>query len=412
MPDHDSPSPSRGDSAPAIDRHAARRLSAATRRALTAELLAAISGREPSTAPSRGLFPPELAAYLPVLAEGHGVAALVAERLGPSLPPGPAATLADAAKRTRARGLRLAADRDALSAALVAASVPFAALKWAALAGRLYGEAALRPAADLDLWVPEGSCPGADRVLRRQGYVAGDVTWKHRVYIRPDNRAVVDPRGEHPDNPRPVELHAQLRESFRGLALTLALDDVVGLPDTQLSDATHLLHLAAHATVDALSRRLRLIQLVDLARLAAALDESVWPELVARAANPDAARFIWPAVMLARRELGAAVPYDVLEGLGVHVKAALAEWLSAAELDELSWFGGPSAQRPLDEVLRVWPRNPREVAAVWRFILVPGRAALADRYPRLSASRAWWAMYPRHAAYSSRLLWRRWRNRG
>jgi hypothetical protein len=412
MPEQSTPTRPLSRSDQVVDRHATRRLPASIRQLLTAELVVAATGRESAAIDSALARQPELAAHLPVLAEGHGVAALVSERLGRTLPSEPAAALADAAARTRARGVRLAADRDVLTAALVVAELPFAALKWAALAGRLYGDASLRPAADLDLWIPEQHRPGTESVLRDLGYQPTSVTWKHRVYIRSDNQAVVDPRGEHPENPRPVEVHGQLRESFRGLDLVLATDEAVTSPDVQLPDAVHLLHLAAHASVDALSRRLRLIQLLDLARLAEQLNPSDWQNVDAWAASPNAARFIWPSLALARHVVGARVPTTVLDSLARQVKPALVEWVAAANLDELSWFGGPSAPRPLDEVLRIWPYSRREAVVVWRFIVLPARAALADRYPRLSASRAWWLIYPRHGAYSGRLLWRRWRRRG
>jgi hypothetical protein len=348
---------------------------------------------------------------LPVLAEGHGVAALVAAPLA-GLPPAPAAgALADAAARTAARGRRLWDDRSAIARALEDAAIPFAWLKGAWLADHLYQPPEARPAADLDLLVPGAALARSDGALRGLGYELAERTWRHRTYLRPENRRVVDARGEHPENPRPVELHLRLVESFRGLSLDLTEGLHLAGPASQPETALGLLHLAAHATVDALSRRLRLIQLVDLARLAARSAPEDWDRVERLAGHAHGARFVWPALDWSSRWLGAPAPPRRLEALRAHCRPALQSWVDQADLDALSPFGRDVSSRPLGETLAVWPLTRAERLAVWRFILLPGRWQLAERYPRLADSAGWPLMYPRHAGYSLRRLRQRWGQR-
>ncbi len=351
------------------------------------------------------------AGAVPALAEGHGVAALLEPLLADALPSGPAAELADAARRTLARGVQLAADWQRVQAGLCGAGVAHTPLKWAALAPLLYEPAALRPAADVDLLVPPESVEAATAVLRRVGYDLVSQTWKHQVFLRPDNRAVVDPRGEHPQNPRPVEVHTWLGEGFRGIRLDLTAHAAATPAGSGLPLALALTHLAAHTTVDALGRRLRLIQLVDLARLSARLAGDEWHEVLQFGCSRHGARFVWPALALAQRHVSAPVPEPILGTLAACVAPRLARWVMAADLDGLSWFGRADTRRALGEVPAIWPLDARELWAVWRFILAPRRGELADRYPWHAGSHAWPLLYLRHGAFNVQRLFARWRLR-
>lgn len=350
-------------------------------------------------------------AALPALAEAHGLGALLAARLAPLAPREPAQALADLAERTLARGRRLADESKLIAAAFNEAGLRYAWLKGAHLAPLLYDPPAARPMADLDLWLHPGDASAAESLLLKLGYAPAGQSWKHRRYLRPDNRRVVDWRGEHPDNPRPVELHEALVESFRGIGLDLAAGSLPARPNDRLPQARVMAHLAAHAGVDALQRRLRLVQLVDLRRLAARLDPGDWDRLEALAGRPQAARFVWPGLFLAERWLGLALPPALGARLAAEVSPALRAWLDRAEPDALSVPGAESAPRALLEIARIWPLDAAEHLAYWRFVLWPSRAQLADRYPELAASAAWPLVYLRHGAYNGRRFLQRWRRR-
>jgi len=376
----------------------------------TSDLPSRVAGPAPSLHPP----PPDdlrLWSALPALAEGHGVAALVAPTLAPLAPPDIARRLADAAERTLARGRRLAADVALVGDALAAAGIPYALLKGLGPAGRLYDPPAARPAADIDLLVRPGDVDAVARVLTSLGYEEDHRTWRHRVYVRPDNAAVVDRRGEHPDNPRPVEVHDWLGEAFRGITWDFTAAVALDHPGTELPAATAMAHLAAHATADALGRRLRLIQLADLARLARRMGEADWEDLAGLGGSRYAARFVWPALALADRVVGARIPMQeptgIVEAMGHAVRPELRAWVDGVDLDALGYFGRDAARRAMGEIPAVWPISARERVMVWRFIMLPARWQLADRYPRLAGSWAWPWMYVRHGVYNAERLFHR-----
>ena len=349
-------------------------------------------------------------------AEAEGIAALIAPSLGPMAPTAVAAGLADTARRVADRAVVLAADRARLAGALTSAGVPWRPLKGAWLADNAYPDPTLRPMADTDIYVPPEHVPAADAALSGMGYRHAGTSWKHDAYAMP-GAAVVDWRGEHPDNPRPVDVHARVLEGFRGLtldigALTASPEATAAMPvDPWPDDAAMLLHITAHATVDALSRKLRLLSLVDVGVVASRATDRTWRRAVDVAATPHAARFIWPALYLAARELDAHVPCTVLEGLARHVRAPLRRWADGVDVDQVARAGMATARRPLLETPRMWPLNARETGTVVRWIAWPPRSALADRYPRLASSPHWPLAFALHVADSWRTARHRWRLR-
>lgn len=173
------------------------------------------------------------------------------------------------------RGDRLIEDLRRLGRAAEREGLPLIPLKGAFLAPERYRDLSLRPAADIDLLAPGATFEPWCRLLAAEGYLLEDESWKNRVYLRPGRR---EPNGfgEHPENPRPVELHQRVRERFLGRFVDLtdvfesrltsgfiAGDIAARIPD----DTALALHLFAHAAPAAIGRGLRLIQLADLAHL-------------------------------------------------------------------------------------------------------------------------------------------------
>lgn len=347
-------------------------------------------------------------AVVPAIAEAHGLAALTAGlvRCGP--PPEVAAALHDLTARTLARSEKLARDRVAVGFALEAAGVPFTFLKgaWLTELGLISGA---RPAADIDLYAPPSAAPQVHRALAPLGYRLLARSARHRVYGRRSNLAVVDERGEHPDNPRPVEVHSRTAENFRGIALDLTGRLRGDRPLLPLPLGA--VHVAAHATVDALGRKLRAMSLLDISALSGVMSETDWAEFEEIAGSTHAARFVWPALELAATFAAAPVPDRVRSGLKRRVAPALASWVSSIDVDGASRLGRTDTRRTMGEILTIWPRGRRETAVVWRAILFPTRWELADRYPQHAARRFWPLMYGRHAAYNAMVLARRYRLR-
>ncbi|MEO8082275.1 MAG: nucleotidyltransferase family protein [Ardenticatenales bacterium] len=354
-------------------------------------------------------------------AEQEGVAALIAPSLRRRVGPDRVSAvipdlLDDTARRVALRALALSDDRARSQSALAAEGVPWRPIKGAWLADNAYRSPDVRPMADTDVFVPGAMLAAADRALTSLGYARGVQSWKHIVYRRP-GEAVVDPRGEHVDNPRPMEVHPRWGDAFRGVWLDVgAMDgERLGGPPYACAEpwpdrAAMMIHVAAHATVDALGRRLRLLALVDAAVLAAQLTAAEWQAVRRSAGNARAARFVWPALALARRDLGAAIPDDVLATLAGHVRPALRRWLDDVDVDCVGRHGA-GARRSFFEVPRIWPIDARERRTVWRWILWPPRAALVDREPRWASSALWPMAYARHTVFLGRGACRRLRQR-
>jgi hypothetical protein len=273
---------------------------------------------------------------------------------------------------------------------------------WLAESGLADGS---RPAADLDVFVPAAHTRGALAVLSRLGYLEHGSTARHVRLVPGGLDVVVDARGEHPNNPRPVEVHPRVSASFRGL--TLDLTDSVLNGDAEpvgLPAPVALAHLAAHASVDGLARRLRLLQLDDLTRAARALSSDDWSCLLELAPTSHEARFLWPSLALAARHVAAPVPSWALDTLGARVPARLLAWVDGVDPDALSRAARGDARRALLEVPTIWPVGWRERLRVWRFILLPSRADLSDRYGNLASGPLWPLAYARHAGYSLGVL--------
>lgn len=385
-------------------------------RALRARLTRAAgrvaSGRDPDALRSVRV-PSAAEPALPSFLEAQGVGALCGAGSLGALPPSIIAAVDDLVVRTLARGDRLRADRLAIQGAMADAGIAFAPLKGAWVADRAYSPPSARPMADTDLLVAPEDMDRATAALARLAFRPAETTWKHRVLRRESDRHVIDGVIEHPDNPRPVELHSQSRESFRGIEgrIVPSQPGRSHARSTDIDDAGQLALIAAHATVDALGRSLRLVSIVDIARLAIVLPQSIWDEAVERMHPRRGARFLFPSLELASRELGAPIPGTTLAALRAQVTPALARWVDRQDLDGLSRLARGQVERPLLEIPRIWPLDAAERFALWRFIVWPKRLELADRYPGLAASRRWPMAYGLHAADSISQLRRRVRHR-
>ena len=341
---------------------------------------------------------------VPDLAEAHGLAMLIGTRLAAEAPPAAYAGLGSLAGRTSARAARLASDRAAIRREFRRSGLQYCWLKgaWLAEAG-VVDE--LRPSADTDVLCVAGE-RRASAVLCDLGYRLDGRTGRHAVYRLPGNRRVVDERGEHPDNPRPVEVHHRVTESYRGTAMNLT-----PLFTTKPAVGAVFLHLAAHTTVDAVSRRMRAVQLLDLAALAPRLDASDW-RIVHAAARPAIARFVWPALHLAAIHAAADVPDEVMASLRAQVARSLRRWTESSDVDGLSRVGRADTPRRLLEMPRYWPLDASERWRMWRTILLPPRGEIADRDPGAAAGSHWPVLYARHVPYVLRVAVRRMRRRG
>lgn len=180
--------------------------------------------------------------------------------------------LAAQAAASRRRAARLGADLRTVLAAFDGAGVPVMPLKGMALAA-LYQDAAERPMADLDLLVAAADLERGVALLGGLGYEPVFAGRKHVKLVQPGNRAIMDEESEHPDNPRPIELHPACGEWLDEERIELTplvwasarAGEVAGAPAAWLpAPEAHWCYLLVHGCHHLRINRFRLLQLLDL----------------------------------------------------------------------------------------------------------------------------------------------------
>jgi hypothetical protein len=195
-----------------------------------------------------------------------------------------------------------------------------------------------RPMSDIDILVRPGDREAAARLLTRFGYQRIDEANPrptHDVFLRPGSRVVsID---EHPDNPLRIELHTEVVRHlwgwFRSDELTDALWSratsrvVLGEPAMVPHVDDLLAHLAVHASSDLLAGRGRLVQWLDISRLAGS---------GARPTLPAHERVAYISLRLTERAIPGSLPIGDLAALEVRVPRGLATSVADAPLDDRS----------------------------------------------------------------------------
>jgi hypothetical protein len=258
-------------------------------------------------------------------------------------------------------------------------------LKGAALVERYYAEPGLRPMADIDLLVRPEELPRLDRALAGLGFQALEETARHRAYGR-GAPVVVSWDHEHPDNPRGVEVHTRVGEQLRAISYDItdslwagasqaAFD---GGPGMLPAPAGLLHHLLIHTCHNVINRRLRLIQLYDIALVAPAVSAAAWVELSGAALAAGEARLLYAPLALAEGFFGPLAPGEARERLAAAAPPALRQLLSRLTPNAVS-LCEPSEASPRFKL--AWYRPGGEwLGAVLR-VLMPAPAELRQRYP-------------------------------
>lgn len=297
--------------------------------------------------------------------------------------------LADQRRLSGERVARLLDELAELLRACHAGGVAAMPLKGGLLAPTAYAEPGLRPMNDLDLLVRPGDEPRALDLLADLGYELVARGWKHAMLARPGARGPVAAYdGEHPDNPRSLDLHIRVAEQFWGIRYDLtdeiwaesAPGELLGTVAWLPRPAALLHHLAIHASSDMIARRLRLLHLHDIALVAPAVDRAGWERITAGARARGEERLVYPALALARRYFPGA-PDDVLADLRAGVPRALLRQIDASELDRYS-FCNAAPTTPAEKLC--WFRPGREQAGALRHMLLPDPGEIAHWYPRLA----------------------------
>jgi len=197
-----------------------------------------------------------------------------------------------------------------------------------------------RPMNDLDLLVRDRDLEDAAAVLEELGYEKVFEGWKHSKFLKLGNETVVDDTREHPDNPRPVELHPLCRERLR--------DEVIDLTELMWSTARRgelygsnrwlpsadalWLHLLVHTTHHVLLNTFRLSQLLDLDLLSPKVAS---PADLAASVDP---RATIPALCLLHKYFPRRCYADLLQGLLPRVGVGFADWAGDLDLYSASYL--------------------------------------------------------------------------
>ncbi len=211
----------------------------------------------------------EVAAFAP---SSHGLAPLLATLPDLSLlPPDLPRFFASERRSSAVRADALKTTLCETASDLGRAGISFVALKGATLAFRDYGEAGLRPMGDLDLLLFDpGQQESATQRLLSSGWRLAYETTRHRVFVRPDERAE-RPSCEDARNPIHIELHREFRIRLLGRSFD-ATPELLSTAERHTLDGQELFlaageglrrHLLLHAAGDFAASGLRGVQAYD-----------------------------------------------------------------------------------------------------------------------------------------------------
>lgn len=324
----------------------------------------------------------------------HGIAPLlhVASQTWPdadALAPDLRAYLATQARQSRERVMLLLDELAEILAACHAAKIAVMPLKGSLLNACYYPAPGLRPMNDLDLLIRPADEPRLLNVLAKLGYAPVFSNWKHQTLARPSAYGpTVAWDGDHPANPRSLDLHTRLLELAWGMRYD-ATDDLwresasgplLGTQAYLQRPVALLTHLLLHASTNAFGRQLRMIQLYDIDRVAREISGDEWGKIISAARARREERLIWLPLALTNR-FWPVIPAQVLHDLEPGVPLALRHFVNAHGLDQ--WSACNPIPGQLEERISWLRPGPEYVVAFWHVLQCSPRE-VARRYPDLA----------------------------
>ena len=347
----------------------------------TTERLALECGRPGGTAPDWNEFQWCVAQ---AVASMHGISPLLSARLRWQGPRQWCEFIRDQRRQTGLRHDRIVQLLARIDAAARAASVPVLALKGVALHGIGIYEPGMRPMADVDLLVNPDDEPVAAALLAALGYCESARTDRHRTF-EPEPTVKIDALGERAGRPIKIELHQRIAEQLplREVDISALLRPVrwrFGLLRYE-SAAALMSHLLLHAAGNMRIRALRLVQLNDIAALAARLSLHDWDRILssgdtlgARASARSGAWWAYPPLALTARYYPGAIPGDAMSAAASACPRMLRAVARRQTLADVSmshlWI----------EFAPGWEWC-RSIDEIWRYMrrrIFPGRRMLAE----------------------------------
>jgi putative nucleotidyltransferase-like protein len=274
------------------------------------------------------------------------------------------------------RRRQIAALLDAIDSQARREGMALLALKGAALyASGIYagGE---RPMGDVDLLIRNSDAQGIAPLLRHCGYDVAFTSTRHQVFKPREGKVpTADRLGEQADSPIKIEVHTAIEERLpvKVVNITQFLFPSVLQPGLNAypSTVSLMLHLLLHAAGNIRARALRLIQLHDIALLAARFLPSDWEGLLGT--KPEGQELWWafePLTLTARYYPG-TVPPSLLARLSAECPWLLGKLAGRHQLTDVSWSNIRVAAFPGVE----WSRTPLEALNFVSSRIWPSRKA-------------------------------------
>jgi hypothetical protein len=198
------------------------------------------------------------------------------------------------------------------------AGIAVTALKGAALHELGLYTIGERPMADIDLLVRPTDAERTAALLASLGYRQSGETWRERIFTAADEHAPAA-LGEHAKNNLKVELHERICEKlpWRLTDATQFMFPLRPRPGLNAypSNASLMRHLLLHAAGSMAFQGLRILQLHDIALLAARMSESDWNEIAGASSRGVRMWWAFPPLELMSRYYQSRVPTRVLAAL-------------------------------------------------------------------------------------------------
>jgi hypothetical protein len=265
-------------------------------------------------------------------------------------------------------------------------------LKGSILTTGYYPQPENRPMADIDILIHPKNMLEMDNILVKLGYrnkMRFSQFTHHEIYIKQDDEQVIYWEGEHPDNPIPVEIHAQLKKNIWGSDGAVDMtdmmwedciaSDILGEPAFFPSNINLFTHLSVHAMEHHFRQAGRIIQWLDLILLAPSisnLGEINYPNRV------------YPPLKFIKRALPYLSNKIDINCLVTRVNRHIRYWSDTVPLDRRSGLAYAKSRKSLNKTQSRWSRwKPYP----WRVVIVYDEGPIAQmylKYLRLIITRA------------------------
>jgi hypothetical protein len=276
---------------------------------------------------------------------------------------------------------------DAIDSHARQAGLALVALKGAALYASGIYSAGERPMGDIDLLIRNEDARATARLLDACGYVASSNFRRHQVF-EPRNGKVATRvlLGEHIDSPLKVEVHTRISENLPVVATDIThciFPNKIHAGINAYPSATSLMmHLLLHAAGNIRARALRLIQLHDIAALAARFNSDEWGDLFATRLNGRSLWWAFPPLLLTAHYYPRAIPAAVLASVEADCPWMLRQRARRQRLTDVSWSNIRIEAFPGLE----WSRTPSEALKFMLSRIKPSREALSELQERAAQS--------------------------